>query len=313
MNQSGRSGGDSSPAEGYAIRLYPIEEGAPLRLADLWRTVFEGRRLIIAITAAFTILAIAATFLITPQFRAEVEMAPVNPDRPTGGLSGLASQLGGLGSLAGLSLKADDTSAKSLAILRSRAFTERFIDRHGLLPVLFADLWDAKAGRWDVDDPADTPDLAKAFERFDKSVRAVAVDTQTGLVTLSIEWTDPVVARDWANALVADVNAEVRTRAIEQSKRSVEYLRGELGKTTEVELRAAIFDLMESEMKNSMLSTVRAEYAFEVIDPAVAPEKRFWPNRGLFAVVGFAAGLLLAIVAVFVRVALRHGTGVATR
>ncbi len=306
MHQSGGKDGDSSPADGYAIRLYPIEEGAPLRLADLWKTVFDGRVLIVAITAAFTIVAIAATFLITPRYRAEVEMATVNADRPAGGLSGLASQLGGLGSLAGFSLKADDTSAKSLAILRSRAFTERFIDRHGLLPVLFADLWDAKGNRWDVDDPADAPDLAKAFELFDKAVRAVTVDTQTALVTLSIEWTDATVARDWANALVADVNAEVRARAIEQSKRSVEYLRGELGKTTEVELRAAIFDLMESEMKNSMLSTVRAEYAFEVIDPAVAPEKRSWPNRALFAVVGFAAGFFLSIFVVFVRVAARH-------
>jgi uncharacterized protein involved in exopolysaccharide biosynthesis len=300
-------------AAGYAIRLYPIEEGAPLRIADLWQTVHAGRWLIIAITAACAILAIAATFFITPMYRAQVQMAPVNFDRPAGGLAGLASQLGGLGSIAGLSLKTDDSSVKSLAILHSRAFTERFIEKHGLLRVLFADQWDAKAGAWDVDDPADAPDLSDAFERFDKSVRSVAEDTQTGLVTLAIDWTDPVVARDWANALVADVNADVRARAIEQSKRNVEFLRGELGKTNEMELRAAIFDLMESEMKTSMMSTVRAEYAFEVIDPAIAPEKRFWPNRALFAVVGFAAGLLLAVAAVFVRQAFRRVSVAAPR
>ena len=50
-----------------------------------------------------------------------------------------------------------------------------------------------------------------------------------------------------------------------------------------------------------MLANVRQEYAFRVIDPATAPEKRSWPNRTLLALLGAFAGFVVGTFLVFVR------------
>ena len=289
------------PAEGYALRLYPIEDTDDIRLVDLWRVIWDGRWWILAVAVLGTVIGVVAASVITPVYRAEILMVPANAEGRSGGLAALAGQLGGIAALAGVNLGTDEDTAEHMAILESRAFTEQFIEKHNLMPTLFPDEWDEAKGSWNVADPAETPTLWQGYQLFDQSIRAVSQDAETGLVTLTIDWVDPQVARDWANDLVRDLNEHVRKRAIEQSKRSIGFLRDQLQDTTEVELRAAVFGLMEAEMKNAMLSTVRTEYAFEVIDPAVTPEKKYWPNRTLLTVVGFSAGLLFGVLLAFIR------------
>ncbi|MGH8223102.1 MAG: Wzz/FepE/Etk N-terminal domain-containing protein [Woeseiaceae bacterium] len=289
------------PSEGYAIRLYPIDETEEIRLIDLWRVIWAGKWLILSSSVLVALATTIAAFLITPVYRAEVVLAPVAAQRSSSSLATLAGQLGGIATLAGINLGTDESSAEAIAILRSRALTERFIEKNKLLPVLFSEDWDQASGTWHVDDPDDIPNMWRAYERFDKSIRSVSQDVETGLVTLTIDWVDPQRAREWANGLVEEVNADTRGRAIEQSKKNIDYLRGQLQDTDELELRASVFDLMEAEMKNAMLSAVRTEFAFSVIDPAVVPEKMRWPNRMLFGVLGFFAGMLLGVLAVFLR------------
>jgi uncharacterized protein involved in exopolysaccharide biosynthesis len=297
----GATGSGPVVAEGgYAIRLYPLDEGEEIRLVELWQTVWAGKWLIVFASFLLAVLAVAASFLITPDFRAQVVLSPVGSSSGSG-LATLAGQFGGLASLAGINLGAEDNVAESIAILKSRALTARFIRERNLLPVIFYDDWDAKLGAWAIDDPKDIPTIARGVERFDKSIRNVNQDVETGLVTLTVDWRDPVLARDWAQALVAEVNADMRGRAIEQSKRNIEFLKGQIGSTDEVELRSAVFGVMESEMKNAMLAAVRTDFAFDVIDPAVVPERPFWPNRILFAVVGFFLGGLAGVATVLLR------------
>jgi uncharacterized protein involved in exopolysaccharide biosynthesis len=286
--------------DGYAVRLYPLDESEEIRLLDLWRAVWSGKWLIVVCSVALAVLAVAVSFLITPQYRSQVVLSPVGSSAG-GGLAALAGQFGGLASLAGINIGAEDNVAESIAILKSRALTERFIRERNLLPVIFHDDWDAEKGTWDVSDPEDVPTLARGVERFDKSIRTVNQDVETGLVTLSIDWLDPALARDWAQGLVDEVNADMRGRAVDQSKRNIEFLKGQLEGTDAVELRTAVYSVMESEMKNAMMAAVRTDFAFEVIDPPVVPEKPAWPNRILLAVVGFFLGGLIGVVAALMR------------
>lgn len=285
---------------GYAIRLYPLDQSEEVRLVELWQAIWAGKWRIVLASFVLGVVAVLATFLITPEFRSQAVLSPVGADR-SGGLAALAGQFGGLASLAGINLGAEDNVAESIAILQSRALTERFIRERNLLPVIFYEDWDPERETWAVDDPEDVPTLSRGVERFDKSIRTVNQDAETGLVTLVIDWRDPKLAQDWAQGLVDAVNADTRNRAIEQSKRNIAFLKEQIAATNEVELRTAVFGVMESEMKNAMLAAVRTEFAFTVIDPAVVPEKPFWPNRILIAVVGVFLGGLVGVFAVLMR------------
>ena len=81
--------------------------------------------------------------------------------------------------------------------------------------------------------------------------------------------------RALANGLVGLANELLRTRALEEAQRNIAYLNAQADRTNEVELRRAIFNLIESETKTLMLANGRTEYAFRVVDPAVPPEDPF--------------------------------------
>ncbi|MBV9726538.1 MAG: hypothetical protein JO299_15365, partial [Gammaproteobacteria bacterium] len=125
-------------------------------------------------------------------------------------------------------------------------------------------------------------------------------DIRRGTTTVSVEWTDPAVAARWANGYVALANEVVRNRALDESTRNIAYLTNQLARTTDVELRKGMYNLIESETKNLMVANGRTEYAFEVVDPAVTPERKVWPHRILMTAMGLMAGLGFASVLAFV-------------
>jgi uncharacterized protein involved in exopolysaccharide biosynthesis len=154
-------------------------------------------------------------------------------------------------------------------------------------------------------DPEEIPTLWKANDLFKKKVRAVATDSKTGLVTLTITWTDPKIAAQWANDLVKSANNYLREKAIEQSERNIAYLNDQAAKTDAVGIRQAMYSILQVEINKAMLARGSEEYAFKVIDPATVPEKKTSPKRSLWLASGFAGGALLSIMFLLVRNAVR--------
>ncbi|WP_293374289.1 GNVR domain-containing protein [Nevskia sp.] len=275
-----------------------------ISLVDVSANLWANRLLILITTACFGAAALVTAFLLPEKFSASVVLAPVGDDSVGGKLGGagaLLSQFGGLASLGGLSLGSGGRKSESIATLGSAALAEGFIAEKKLLPVLFDDEWNPGTKTWKESDPADQPTLWKAEQKFAKKVRSVSEDKKTGLVTLTMTWRDPQLAAEWANELVARANASLRARAIEQSQRNLEYLNGQLVKTSVVELQKSIYGLIENEIKQVMVANGNAEFAFKVIDPARAPEKRTSPKRGLITVIGLFVGFMLGIVIALAR------------
>lgn len=234
-------------------------------------TVLSRRRWWVGgVTLAFLIAGLAYGLLTTPIYRAEVTLAPANSESATPGLSAVMSQLGSFAALAGLPMSAGSNTQEALAVIESRAFTGEFILQRNLLPVLFSEDWDKRAGKWSTRDE-DVPTLADGVKLFDDEIRSVSVDGSTGLVSLSIEWTDPALAAEWANDLVVQLNRMLRDRDMHEASKSLEYLRQELSKSDVIEIRGALFELIEQQQKRRMLASVNEQYAFRVLDAAVAP------------------------------------------
>ncbi len=93
-------------------------------LLDLWIILWRGKRVIVGITTLFIALSIPYALIQTEWYRADVLLASAD-ERSTPGLMG---QLGGLISLAGVSVGGRG-NAEAIAILRSRDFTAAFSAR----------------------------------------------------------------------------------------------------------------------------------------------------------------------------------------
>lgn len=269
-----------------------------ISLLDIIRIIARYRYFIVVISLICTLFGAWFAFTTTAVYRAETLLAPSQKESK-GGLSSLGGQLGGLASMAGISLGgAADSTDEAIAILKSRKFTEKFINQENLMPLLFAKQWNAEKQQWYANAKPE-PTMWSAYKLFN-AIRQVNVDKRSNLITVSIEWHDAKIAALWANKLVTSLNADLRQRTIDEAEKSITYLNKQLAETSVMELHQVIYRLIEGQIKNIMLANSREQYAFKIIDPAVTPQIPTKPNKKVILVLSMVLGLFSALMLAFV-------------
>lgn len=282
------------PREGF--------EDDEIDLLELWDILARKWLWIVSITALSALVSIFVAINMTWIYRSEVVMILAEDSGGKGGMASLAAQFGGLADLSGVNLGGGGGKGGALATLKSRSLIEEFIKEKDLMPILFDERWDSVAKRWIVDDPKRIPTLGAAYEMFSKSVFQVADDKKTGVIMLSVEWKDRMLAAEWANEIVRRANEKIRLRDISEAEVSIEYLNKELQRTGVVEIQQAIYRLLEANYKTTSIANARSEYAFKIIDPAVAADenRRVRPKRALIVILATLAGGFVGVLGVFV-------------
>ncbi|TYL45818.1 Wzz/FepE/Etk N-terminal domain-containing protein, partial [Marinomonas sp. IMCC 4694] len=108
-------------------------------LKELFIALWKGKWTILLLTTLLSVGGVLYALSQPNTYKAEAILASAN-DSKSGGLAAMASQFGGLASLAGINLGGGGTDGKAtaLAILQSRQFLNTFITKHDLLVPLMA-------------------------------------------------------------------------------------------------------------------------------------------------------------------------------
>ncbi|MBE0376726.1 Wzz/FepE/Etk N-terminal domain-containing protein [Pseudoalteromonas prydzensis] len=289
-------------------------------LRELFTAIWQGKWIIIAITALF---AVASVFYAINQpniYKSEALLAPAEQDK-AGGLGALAGQFGGLASLAGVNLGSGggvDKTQMALEVLKSRQFTREFIQKHNILPDLMAvkswnretntivynkDVYNKVENKWlrEVKAPyTPEPSMQEAYKVFSQLVTA-NTDKETGMVKISVEHVSPYVTQQWVNWIIQEINATMRQRDVIEANKSTQFLMNQLENTKIADIRTVLYKLVEEQAKTIMFANVRDEYVFKTIDPAVVPEQKFKPKRALICVLGVLLGGILSTLLVLLR------------
>jgi uncharacterized protein involved in exopolysaccharide biosynthesis len=273
---------------------------------EMLALVRRRKWMILSVTACCAIAAFIIASLLPRNYKATTVLSPVTitpgGDREEG-LGGLGSALGGLAGLAGISAGGEAKKYESVAVLRSQALVEKYIREQRLLPALYP-----------KPDRRQPPTYWQATQYFSKRILTVVLDAKSGLVTLSINWRDPIQAAKWANDLVLLSNEYLRNRAIEQSNRNITYLRSEAERASAVQVKAAIYEMLGTEIRRGMMAHGNEEYAFKVLDPALVPESPSSLPPWLWALISTVSGFMFTIIATLARVGWDAGvSGVAIR
>jgi len=273
----------------------PNDDTGDIDFARMWRVIRGSKYLILTSAIVCTGIAAAFAWTITPIFRAETVITAVR----NGGMGQMGNQLGGLAniaSLAGVNLDSGSSADREAkAVLQSRSLVQEFITNNNLIDIL-------------TPHGAKRPTMWFAVKDFKEGVLSFREDKHTGLVTIDVDWEDPAVAAKWANGFVALANERLRTRAIDEATRNIAFLDAQIPQNSAVEVQRSIYNLIESETKTLMLANVRREFAFTVIDPAVAPERKYRPHRSLYVLFGWCFGFAIGVLAAYWRSA-RAGPG----
>ncbi|MDT3278987.1 Wzz/FepE/Etk N-terminal domain-containing protein [Shewanella scandinavica] len=299
---------------------FPQVPDDEIDLRELFSVIWQDKWLIIAITAVFAIGSVALALYLPNIYKSEALLAPAAEEQG-GGLSALASQFGGLASLAGVNLGGKggtDKTQLAIEVLKSRQFTGEFIQKHNILPSLMAaKKWDRDADKLIYDEDAYSeatntwirevkaplkpePSMQEAYKAFSK-ILAINTDKATGMVTLTVEHLSPTVAQQWLSWLIKDINKVMKERDVAEANRSSEFLNRQIALTNVADIKAILYKLVEEQAKTIMFAEVRDEYVFKTIDPALAPEEKAKPKRALICVLGTFLGGMLGVMLVLVR------------
>lgn len=287
-----------------------------LDITTFIRACWQGKWWLVGLTFVFALLGVVYSLSLPNVYRAEIVVAPTE-EAQGGGLGQMAGQLGGLASLAGMSLGKGqvDKATQALEILKSRQFLSDFINRHELaVPLMAAKGWNADTNALDIDDeiyslPSQEwvrkgkikqPSAWEMSNAFRNKILSVQQDTRTGITHISVEFYSPELAQQWVTALLADLNEIMRRRDVAEAEQSIRYLEERSLTTPLASMQQMFAQLIEKQMQTVMLANVREEYIFSTLDPALVPETKAKPKRAviviLFTLVGGILGTFIALV-----------------
>ncbi|EDM47392.1 Wzz/FepE/Etk N-terminal domain-containing protein [Marinobacter algicola] len=280
-------------------------------IRELFFTLWAGKWIIIIATAAFAAGGVVYALSKPDIYQASVLLAPTEGSSG----SGLSGQLGGLASLAGVSIGADASSKTVIAkeVLQSRAFLSDFISRHELaVPLMGTNGWNFRERSWVFNHKVYNADAAEwrnnsmptnwdLVKKLKEQHVSVSENEENGMVTVRVKSQSPVAAQQWATWLVRDINEYMRSQDIEEAEASIQYLKTKLTETNITGMQQVFYQLIERETRTVMLANAQREYVFKTVDPAVVPQEKSQPKRALIVVVASMLGGMLGVVILFFR------------
>ena len=287
-------------------------------LRELFGVLWAGKMKILVITAVFAIASVIYALSVPNQYNATALLSPAQSSG--GGLSGALGQLGGLAAMAGVSLGGGESSEAQVAqeIMKSWSFIEGFIQSNNLAVEVYAaegwnkgsnelqidsDIYDVSKSQWLVKDD-DTGELGppsswKLFEKFSEKL-AVSEDKKSGLLSVSIEYYSPQIAKQWLDLYVAAINDHMQKRKMAKVTRNIEYLEAQIKKTNIAEMQEVFYTIIEEQIKSKMLAEASPDYAFVAVSPSMVPEEKSQPKRALICILGTLLGGMLSVLWVLV-------------
>ncbi|MDO8426118.1 MAG: Wzz/FepE/Etk N-terminal domain-containing protein [Deltaproteobacteria bacterium] len=292
-----------------------------INIIECFRVIWKRKALILIFTFACTFAAAVISLFMEDVYRATAVLTPVNgKDKIGGELSIIAQQIGGL---SGITLPSSGSSSEIISLLNSNILREKVIKNHDLLPILFPGQWDKGTKAWKAPERAflsrdaiietaaalikgrqrhdggDGPTLWNGIRRLNEITR-VNTNIKENTITLSIEFHDPELAAKiveyYLNTLTLHMSNEAK-RVAEVNRR---YLIEQLGSSADPIIRQKIYNLIAQQVEVFMMSEVKENFAFKVIDPPRASDMRVRPRRARLAELAFIASLLLSSFGAFV-------------
>lgn len=296
------------------------EADPEIDLREYWAIVKKHKVFIISFVAV-CVLATAANLLFKDNiYEASAVIMPVESQSKLGGvLSSLATDFSGIAGLAGISVPGAPSTYEMEGLLNSNVLREKVINDNNLLPVLFYDSWDVgnqewiqptglgkgikKFKRWlrsllprtrYTMPEKDHPTVWDGIRLLEKEIIKVKTDKKTNQIRITAQINDPQLAAalvdDFLKALTDHMSSEAKRVANTNRK----YLEEQLRKAEDPVVRQKIYSMLTRQVETALMAEVKENFAFKVIDPPRAPDRKVRPKRFLLTLVSLFFSILIA-------------------
>ncbi|MDN3379106.1 MULTISPECIES: GNVR domain-containing protein [unclassified Pseudoalteromonas] len=295
-----------------------VNKSHEITVGDFCKRLFSDKWLVVLITGLVSIAFVILALYLPNKYKSDVLLMPI-VEQDTN-LAGLGSQLGGLASMAGINLGGQsDKTDLAIATLKSRTFLMNFINENKLkVELLGVKSWDYATNQYIYDDEVydrvnnkwvresstikqAEPSLLEAYIYFMEELLEVDKDKETGFVRITIKHVSAQFAERVVTQLIISIDEKLRADAANETERSIEFLKEAIKESDNSDLKILLYNLIEQEVQKKMLTKVKENYAFKVIDKAVIAEEKYSPRRALLCIFGFILGGIISCIVVFIR------------
>jgi len=285
-------------------------------LRELFMILWKGKWWIIGITFLFAVAGVFYALSLPNMYKSEGIYAPAQKQ----GGTALGGQLGGLASLAGVSLGGGESNDidQAMVLMKSWPFLEGAINKHNLKPLIMGvkgwnkttgeliwieEIYDPSNNKWLQEPPKGMEAEPSSYETYAtlRKMLTVSYEQKASVLNISVEHYSPVVAHEWVGLFIHEINEAFRSRDMAESKKNIDYLEQKISQTSITEMLAVFYSMIESQMKTLMLAEVDDQYLLkQVVEPKVA-ERKSKPKRFLICVLFIILGGLVSVFFVFVK------------
>ena len=286
-------------------------------LRELFHVLWDKIFYIGAITSIFSLISIIYALMLPNIYQSQAVMMPMEDNQ---GMSGMLGQYSGMASLAGISLPSESGSKAQEAIARIQSFeffSNSFLPHIKLENLMAVKKWNrasntltydasdfnSESGQWvrKVKPPRSTiPSSQEAYKKQYQEIMSVSEDKKTSFVTLSVEHQSPVIAQQWVEIMMDQIDQVMRDQDRQTALQSIAYLNSLAPTVNYEEISKALASLQQEQMKRLMMVEANENYIFKVLDSPIVPEMKVKPSRSLIVILGTMLGMMLSILGVLV-------------
>jgi len=289
------------------------EDSVGIDLHELIRLFRSNIKIIFLITSIFAAVSVAVSLNLPNIYSSRAILTITDKEIGGGSSSGPGAGMGGIAAMAGIQISSgtNDLGFTVIETIKSYDFLDHLINIDGVLENLYAaidydaaadqiiyddNLYDSKTEEWIIEKPSNV----QAYGKYISSI-AVSKNKTNGFIYLNFSHFSPRFTKDFTNLIVKEVNDVIRLRDLDESNKSMHFLKAKLGDTSETEIRFTINELIKTEIKTQTFANIKENYAVEPVDSAFLPNQKSSPARALICIFGTLIGFILSYVFFLVR------------
>ena len=285
-----------------------VELGDEIDIKSLLKTILASKRLIIASTVSFAIIALIYSLTLTNIYQSTALLSPVGDQSNS---SQSLNNLGGLASFAGINISSTSggNSTKAITKITTLSFFEENILPNIFLPDLMAvRTWDedsnsviynssynVQTGKWN-----NIPHPQKSYKAF-KGKLQVSEDYETKFLTISVKHESPHIAKEWTELVVNQINDSFRAKDKREAESAMNFLNTQMALTSYTEIKQVVAQILKQKMQQLTLIEANEFYVFSYLDQPAVARNKIEPSRSSICILGTLLGFMLGVLIVLVR------------
>ena len=225
-----------------------------------------------------------------------------------------SSPIGGIAALSGINLGQGsiDPIDYSIEVIKSREFLSHLLNidliKANLVAIDYYDpkkqkifydtrIYDQQNNKWQ-NEKMPEPNVLEVHKKHYLENLTLTKNRTTGFLLITFQHESPIFAKEFIDLIIEEFNKIERREDLDESQKKMAFLMQRNAETSNKEVKQALSQLMENELKKIAYSSTKIDYMLEVIDSAYIPNNADFPSRLII----IALALVLSIFVVLLRI-----------